>query len=93
MAAQQTFPEPPPRTCVECFTAFLTAEQIAELVRLPPFSGPGSLEAECARLEGLSPELQMAELAVAMTAPHLGIDGPTIEKIIDCLERVLGLQM
>jgi hypothetical protein len=81
-----------PQTCEECFTNFLTAEQIAEF--LQQFAGPGqdTIEEVCAFLEGLPPDEIPVQLegTIAPFLQESGIDQPTIDEIIDCLERVLG---
>jgi hypothetical protein len=86
-------PEPEPQTCIECFTAFLTPEQIAYV------TSPGTLEELCAIFEGDPPNLQMQDLTILGnilrdTQPDIGLplSETTIEQLIDCLERVLGLQ-
>lgn len=88
-------PSPPePQTCEECFTAFLTAEQIAEFEEAISIPNPelSTIEEVCAFLESNPPVNLPDNLnAVAFFLQESGIDQPTIDEIIDCLERVLGL--
>ena len=83
-------PGPGPQTCEECFTAFLTDEQIAdleaEIVGIEP-----TIEALCEFLEMLAPEDQMIELdgIAGFLDTGLGLDGPTIAEIMACLENAL----
>jgi hypothetical protein len=110
LTAQQTFPsvvrevptEPPtePQTCLECFTRFLTEDQIAIVESF--IGGPDqTVEALCEFWEA-NPELVPAELTVLediLSSPPPGgdpTDPPvadefTVAQLIDCLERVLGV--
>jgi hypothetical protein len=50
------------------------------------------IEQLCTHLEGGNPdELPQTLLTIAGILQGLGIDQPRIDKIIDCLERILGL--
>lgn len=87
-------PEPPePQTCEECFTAFLTPEQIEAFEEtLSAMTIFSTIEEVCEELEDLPPEALPGALEdVAGLLEDSGIDQSTIDEIIDCLERVLGL--
>jgi hypothetical protein len=97
LAGVQTFPEP--QTCLECFTTFLTSEQITAL---EPFIASGGIEDLCAFLEGATPEdisqslVQLADILASNPDPGDPSGPPiaddlTIEQLVDCLERVFGL--
>jgi len=92
-----------PQTCEEYFTAFLTPKQIAAFEALHWLGGEfETLEEVCVRLEALSSEDQMHALdllpPILRDANRDGIpedplaDDATIQQVIGCLERVLGLQ-
>lgn len=78
-----------PQTCEECFTAFLTADEIDSFLEL--LLDIDSLEELCTLIEDLPPQQQAQVLdSIAVGLGIIGVDGPTIDEIIDCLERVLG---
>jgi hypothetical protein len=83
--------EPEPQTCEECLTAFLTPEQIAgyeEATNLSP-------ELQCQRLESSlfdSLEFERAINGMAFNLGAIGVDDETIQQIIECMERVFGIQ-
>jgi hypothetical protein len=87
-------PEPEPQTCEECFTAFLTADEIISFEEaLSDLTGGTvtSVAEACLVLELAPPESQQEGLLqIAGLLQQIGIDSSIIAEIIDCLERVLG---
>jgi hypothetical protein len=86
-------PSPPsePQTCTECFRKFLSPEQIAEFESLA-IPGDDDLELICAGIEGAENQMEILQDLADVLESVLEVDELTIEQIIDCLERVLGLQ-
>jgi hypothetical protein len=93
-------PPTEPQTCIECFTTFLTKEQRTALVESigQPDLIP-DIEGLCALLDETSPDdiMELLDTIAALLAGQFEpappiADDTTIEKLIDCLERVLGLQ-
>jgi hypothetical protein len=81
-------PPPEPQTCVECFTTFLSETEIKQFLEiLAPGTGTG-LDDVCSTIELAPGNLN----TVATTLEFMGIDEETIQQIVDCVERVLGLQ-
>jgi hypothetical protein len=87
-------PEPEPQTCEECFTAFLTADEISSFEEaLSDLTGGTvtSVAEACLVLELAPPGSQQEGLLqIAGLLQQIGIDSSTIAEITDCLERVLG---
>jgi hypothetical protein len=101
LAGVQTFPttpptEPEPQTCVECFTKFLTPEQIGELLRNSQQlvgHATNTIEEFCQFAESLPDQSGFLDALPDVLATYEDMpDDLTIEQLIDCLERVLGLQ-
>lgn len=88
-------PTPEPQTCLECFTAFLTANEIALFEQAFSDFTMGeitTIEELCPTLEVLNDvQLQQALGDIAILLTQTGIDQPRIDDIINCLERVFGL--
>jgi hypothetical protein len=75
-----------PQTCIECFTAFLSETEIRDGLNLIGFS---SLADACYAIESYpTGTLPIVE----STLSSVGVDEETISEVIECLERVLGLQ-
>ena len=81
-----------PQTCEECFTAVLTDGEINDLeaeirsdLRIP------SLQDWCQFLEESAQQEQAIE-TITEELLQIGVDQPRIDKIVDCLERILGLE-
>jgi hypothetical protein len=90
LSAEQRFPSPLP-TCVECFTNFLTTDEIEVFEQALVF---GTVEGTCTFLEdsGLTPEeLQVEFSAYRDVLTTIGVDPSRVEQIIDCLEEVFGI--
>jgi hypothetical protein len=87
LTAEQTFPEPPPQTCVECFTTFLTAEQIEQLLSVHVTN---TIEEFCQFAESIPDQPGFLD-ATATVLAEQGVGDLNIEQLIDCLERALGL--
>jgi hypothetical protein len=97
---------PPPvepvesQTCRECFTAFLTNEQIERLreaVSDLTLGEVSTIDELCTLLEEGDPDdldtsLRAIE-GILLHFPAERVDASTVAEIIDCLERVFGLQM
>ena len=93
--------EPEPQTCIECVTTFLTEEELAEFVAIPDLI-PQNIEELCEAIETEVDEGNVDVLdtfAILLLDPNLDgdmsdqiADETTIAQLIDCLERVLGLQ-
>ncbi|HZD36212.1 MAG TPA: hypothetical protein VE130_13505 [Nitrososphaeraceae archaeon] len=89
--------EEEPQTCEECFTRYLTDEQITVFLSLTSFE---NLEELCEYLESATPQEQRFVVRVfgdflKNGVPHIGVDpitdGPTADRIKECLQRILGL--
>jgi hypothetical protein len=95
LAGVQTFP----KTCLECFTTFLTSEQITALESSPQMAG-NTIEDLCAFWETFPGEISESLVIMAdiLARPDPGdpsgppiADDLTIEQLVDCIERVFGL--
>jgi hypothetical protein len=81
-------PEPEPQTCEECFTRFLTETQIQEFLLHAP-GGPGDLEFAC-NLIGARGGISLEQLDDSLGSA--GIPEEIIQQVIECVERVLGIE-
>jgi hypothetical protein len=83
---------PPPQTCVECFTKFLTFREIVHFEDAwdPPLNEIGFL---CTDLEDSRGREQVDFLRTieSVLLFRANVDGPTVDEVINCLKRVLGL--
>jgi hypothetical protein len=79
-------PEPPePQTCEECLTEFLSEAEIVALQDEVEFT----LETICSLLE-----IELVSLgALEDVLNTIGVEEGTIQEVIECLERVFGLDM
>jgi hypothetical protein len=87
-----------PQTCIECFTTDLDDEQITVFLSLTSFE---DLEELCEYLESATPQQQRFNVRIfgdflKLGVPSIGVDpitdGPTADRIKECLERIIGLQ-
>ena len=85
--------------CSECFTAFLTDAQIErfrEAVSDITLGEVSTIDELCTLLEENPDDLDTSLRAIEGILLHFGaerLDASTVAEIIDCLERVFGLQM